>query len=176
MDQNDQQPEFTIVEPTAQQAAEGLAKLQLCFPHWKQTPALLIIKPDVLLIVSATSYESTESGFTVRLATIEKLEAPSDLELPNEVGCGWNQPYMSFSTDVISAPYSFSLYFGAEGVARAREVHQILSKERGASDGGLVGVGSLRACFGDRGAKYAADFKQRRLRRGEATNTDASTT
>jgi hypothetical protein len=122
--------EVTIVEPTAEQVEEGLANLNACLPYWKTTPALLVIKPDLGLIVSVLDATHDRMGFSLRLAVHEKLEAPSDFdESEMKVSCVWNQPYMSFGKSVIWAPYCFSINFGSEGVARARELREQIRAE-----------------------------------------------
>lgn len=111
MDQFDEIPELVIISPTQQEAAEGLARLELYIPHWKENPALLIIKPHLAIIVSVTGYEVDDERFRVKLAITEELLVPPEFncDASLDVDCVWNQPYMSFNQDGIHAPYSFSL-------------------------------------------------------------------
>ena len=115
----------TIVMPTAEQAAEKLADLETCLPYWKANPGLLIVRPDRLIVTVAGSAHD-HMGFTLRLAVQEILSAPAGFDQKEiiEVGCVWNQPYMSFSRSRITASYCFYLHFGSEGVARARELYK----------------------------------------------------
>lgn len=116
-------PTVTIVRPKAQEIEKGLARLEKYLPFWKETPGLLVIKPDLGLIVSVLSSTHDNMGFLLRLAVQEKLIAPPDFDLAElDVGCGWNQPYVSFNETRLSAPYSFYLHFGSAGVARAHKL------------------------------------------------------
>lgn len=117
-----------IIYPTPEEAADGLKRVEECIGYWMTTPGLLVIKPDYGLIVSMTDLEHDSLGFRIRVAIKEKLVAPAEEDRTELVlSCVWNQPYLFFARDGISALYSFSLFFGAEGVARARKVPEKLA-------------------------------------------------
>jgi len=141
--------EASIIEPAAEEAAKGLADLETCLPYWKESPGLLVIKPTLGLIVTVLSSEHDRMGFTLRLAVEEKLAAPAAFDRSEvKVSCVWNQPYLRFRRSEISAPYSFYLHFGSEGVARARELTSSLHAENaGTLDRAQFSLGLLRACF-----------------------------
>lgn len=142
--------EVSIVKPTAEEAEQRLADLEVCMPYWKETPALLVIKPDLGLIVAVQAIVHDAMGFTLRLAIEQKLVAPRSFDRAGiDIGCGWNQPYMFFSKTGISAPYSFDLHFGSEGVARARELYESISRESAGSEyyQDRLLLGRLRRCF-----------------------------
>jgi hypothetical protein len=125
----------TVIWPTEAQANAGLGMLNRCVPIWKTTPALLIMKPQLAAIVSLREVGHTPQGFQL-LVGVEDYLVP--IERLHEtlktgslrLGCGWNQPYMSFSEKGISAPYSFRLHFEHEGVARIRQLWASLPAER----------------------------------------------
>lgn len=124
-----------------------MAKLQECLPHWKQTPALLIESPRLALLVSVLGCEYDDQGFALRLEVMEKLKAPERFDEREVVAhYVWNQPYLSFDKERISAPYCGYIYFSAEGLERVREVQKVLSKLRG-RDSDRVDVGLFRSCF-----------------------------
>src|SRR6266851_4268496 len=128
---------------------KGLAELEACLPFWKETPALLVIKPTLGLIVTVLSSEHDRRGFTLRLAIRERLVAPPAFgQTEISVACVWNQPYMSFRRSDISASYGFYLHFGSEGVARARELIKSFHPEKaGTLDQAQGYLGLLRTCF-----------------------------
>lgn len=131
IEENDDLSEVQIVESTEQEVTEGIAKLEACLPHWMRTPALLVIKPELGLIVSVLDSKHDRNGFTLRMAVREELVVFSDFQDTEiNVGLGWNQPYASFDRDQISAPYSFFMHFGAEGVKGAREVVKTFVREQ----------------------------------------------
>jgi hypothetical protein len=142
-----------IVWPTRTQREVGLAALSRYLPTWKASPALLVIKPNHALIVSISNHQHDDHGFQLVLAVSEALVAPDnfDISSPIRVGCVWNQPYMSMDAEGISAPYSFSLQFGAEGVQRAREASIELRRELsvavGTDDYNSLVLGCLKGCF-----------------------------
>ena len=111
---------FEIVWPTREQVERGLAEVERYARVWKSEPALLVIKPLLGLIVSLREISQDDHLFTLTLAVEQALVAQEDFnELePVSLSCVWNQPYMHLSADVIFAPYSFSLHFGARGVER----------------------------------------------------------
>lgn len=100
-----------------------LADIERYAPCWKASPAYLVIKPDLGLIVSLENIEHDERYFVLTLAVEEAIVAPEgfDPRIPIKLTCVWNQPYMSLGAHLISAPYSFRLEFGAQGVQRIRE-------------------------------------------------------
>jgi hypothetical protein len=113
-----------IVWPTKEQREKRLAEIQRYAPDWRASPALLIIKPHLGVIVSLQSIEHDEHYFALRLAVEETIAAPDDFDptTPVLLTCVWNQPYLSLSPNGISAPYSFRLHFGAQGVQHVREL------------------------------------------------------
>lgn len=136
-----------IVWPTKEQMEKRLAEIERYAPHWKESPALLVIKPELGLIVSLENIEHDERHFTLTLAVKEAIVAPEgfDAQIPIVLECTWNQPYMSLGADSISAAYCFYLHFGAQGVQRAREVSaKKLSYKPGCTPDLLV---RLRDCF-----------------------------
>jgi hypothetical protein len=145
----DARVEASLVEPTAEEAVKGLADLESCLPYWKESPALLVIKPTLGLIVTVLDSEHDRMGFAIRLAVQERLAAPPAFDLTEiKVACIWNQPYLSFHRSKISAPYSFYLHFGSEGVARARELTRSFHAENaGTPAQAQVAVTLLRGCF-----------------------------
>ncbi|MEO8125859.1 MAG: hypothetical protein ABJF23_14595 [Bryobacteraceae bacterium] len=113
----------TLVKPTAEQAGRGLANLEACLPYWKETPGLLVIKPELILVIAVVGSEHDHDGFRLRLAIQEVLQSPPGFaKKETDIGCIWNQPYMSFTKASINAPYCFYLNFGAAGVDKAREI------------------------------------------------------
>jgi hypothetical protein len=135
----------TIVQPTQEEADDGLRRVQGCIAAWKASPALFVEKPEIGVIVSFQSVAYDDHGFALKLAVIHVLVAPTrfDANKPIEVSCVWNQPYMSFDNQGINAPYCFYLHFGAEGVRRARELWSSLSE----STKQPPPLGLLRGCF-----------------------------
>jgi hypothetical protein len=111
-----------VLLPTPEQAENGLRQLRTCLPYWTKMAGLLLIKPRLALIVSVTDAETNKTGFTLRLRADDRLIAPAQWDASEmTVGCDWNQPYMSFDKDLISAPYSFRLHFTSEDLASVRE-------------------------------------------------------
>jgi hypothetical protein len=139
--------EVKIVWPSKKDMERGLADLESCIPTWMATPALLVIKPELALVVSVQQVVHDESGFVLIARVDEALVAPPDFKPadPIKLGCVWNQPYMSIHADLINAPYSSYLHFGAEGVKRAREMHAKLGAAATVENPFLLGL--LRSCF-----------------------------
>jgi hypothetical protein len=136
-----------IVWPTKEQMEKGLAEIERYAPLWKASPALLVIKPHLGLIVSLKNIEHDERYFALAIAAEEAIVAPDgfDAQIPIALKCVWNQPYLSLGADSISAPYSFYLHFGAQGVQRAREFSATKCFDKLRSSPMLLGL--LRACF-----------------------------
>lgn len=136
-----------IVWPTIQQMEEGLVAIKRYEPVWRASPALLVIKPRLGLIVSLKQVEHDERYFVLAIAVQEAIVAPDgfDPHIPVTLRCVWNQPYLSLGVDHISAPYSFYLHFGAQGVQRARDFSatKLFGKLRNSP--ALLGL--LRSCF-----------------------------
>ena len=86
-------------------------------------------------------------GFGLVLDVEECLSASEDerAQPTFTVGCVWNQPYMEFDERGVHAPYSFYLHFGAEGVARVRELWAALSPHFEGSE--YQPIRQLRGCF-----------------------------
>ena len=150
---NETPPDSNIAKllyPAEEEIAAGRAKLEACLPHWRTTPALFMSKPPLVVIVTVRSHSHDRSGFTLRLHADQTLVTTGGEDLEDyDVGCMWNQPYMYFDENIISAPYSFTLYFGAEGVANAREVHRLVS--RGARPWDVMSV--YHSCFEEDASK-----------------------
>ena len=159
MDTNDDLPMVEIVRPTADEVSEGYRNLQMCWPTWKQTPGLLVTSEnDLGLIVSAVDYSHDDLGFVLHFAIQEKLFAPSHFnDHEYSIGFGWNQPYLSFHPESISAPYGYYLHFDHAGVERARK----LNKAMGDTLGELPAPRLLRRCFGRRGPEYFREMMSR---------------
>jgi hypothetical protein len=139
--------EAEIVKPTAVRVNEGPAKLKQYLPVWMRTPALLVLKPTLGLIVAVIGSVENDWGFQLRLKVLERLLAPCEFnESEVKVACVWNQPYMDFDEFGISAPYSFYLHFGAEGVDKARKFADKVRNYAGNKERS-VPLGLLRACF-----------------------------
>jgi hypothetical protein len=134
-----------IVWPTKDQWQKGSAEIEEYAPEWKASPALLVIKPELALIVAVKNIEHDERHFALSVAVEETILAPEGFneKEPIVLECVWNQPYMSMSATDISAPYSFYLHFGAKGVQR---VHEFMATEIFRSLGNNS-MGILRACF-----------------------------
>ena len=146
---------LTVLKPTREQVDDGLSELQRCIPSWMASPALLVVKPHIGIVVSVQHVAHDDDGFTLSLVVKEALVTPADFEAtrPIEVRCAWNQPYMSIDAHCISAPYSFYLHFGVEGVNRAREVSlSFVGKEKN----GEILLGYMRACFSEGFSKATA--------------------
>jgi hypothetical protein len=158
MEDDEDVPTLEIIRPTAREASEGYRKLQTFWPTWKQTPALLVSSEnDLGLIVSAVEYAHDELGFVLHFAVADKLFAPSDFDDEEySVGFGWNQPYLSFDQDHISAPYAYYLHFEHAGVERARELSEVLRDNKDLEK--IFGPRSLRRCFGPDGEEYVAEM------------------
>ena len=136
-----------IVWPIKEQMERGLAEIERYAPLWKESPALLVIKPHLGLIVSLENIEHDERYFALAIAVEEAIVAPEgfDTQIPITLKCVWNQPYMSLGADAISAPYSFYLHFGAQGVQRARQFSATRVCDKLRNSPMLLGL--LRACF-----------------------------
>jgi hypothetical protein len=119
---------------------------------------LVSSEDDLGLIVSAVDYARVELGFVLQLAVREKLMAPPDFsDEVYSVGFVWNQPYLSFDPEQISAPYAYYIHFEHAGVERARELYKAL----GDNLGELPGPRFLRRCFGRHGTKHFTDIMSR---------------
>lgn len=123
-----------------------LAEIERHAPLWKATPALLVIKPHLGLIVSLKNIEHDERYFTLSLAVEETIVAPEgfDAQIPITLKNVWNQPYLSMDPRAISAPYCYYLHFGDEGVQRVRKFGAKLSDKQ---KNGPFTLGLLRSCF-----------------------------
>lgn len=132
-----------IVHPTPEQAAVGLARLRRCMRVWRGEQALIIAKPTGLLFATLTQVVHHSRGFRMVFAVDEVLDAPTDFDArePFELACGWNQPYMSFGPSEVHASFCFTVYFGSEGVSRARNVWAACPP------GERIMPGMLRCCF-----------------------------
>jgi len=138
--------EVRIVHPTPEQAAVGLARLRRCMWVWRGERALIITNPTGILFATLTHAVHHSHGFRMVFAVDEVLDAPSDFDArePFELACGWNQPYMSFGPSEVHANFCFTVYFGSEGVARARDLWAACPpSER------FLMPGRLRSCFSD---------------------------
>ena len=120
----------TIIWPTEEQAEAGVRKLLKCVPVWEATPALLVEKPHVAAIVYVREVSHDARGFRLIVEMEEVLVAPEGMRDKRalELGCVWNQPYMSFDQSQVHAAYCFSLRFEREGVARVRQLWAGLPK------------------------------------------------
>lgn len=136
-----------IIWPSKSEMRAGLEKIDKYRSFWQTNPALLVIKPQLGLIVTLLSLEHDKRGFTTVCGVEQALVAPPgfDTGIPITVNCVWNQPYLSLSSECISAPYSFYLHFGVEGVRRARALSAAYIR-RGGTDNKML-VGALRSCF-----------------------------
>jgi hypothetical protein len=136
-----------IIWPTRAEMRKGLARIEKLLPFWKLSPALLVIKPELGLIVALQSLRHDKHGFVLSLKVDQALVAPPDFdtESPITLECVWNQPYLSMAINYISAPYGFYLHFGIEGVQRARELSASIG-EKGVRSEMMLGL--LRGCFG----------------------------
>jgi hypothetical protein len=136
-----------IVWPEKEEMEKGLAAVERYAPLWKASPALLVIKPYLGLIVSLENIKHDKRYFSLTIAVEEAIIAPKSFDAQNPITltCVWNQPYMSLGADSISAPYSFYLHFGAHGVQRVREFSATRFFDTLRNDPMLIGL--LRACF-----------------------------
>lgn len=85
---------------------------------------------------------------------------PAPLDFSDEVysvGFVWNQPYLSFDHERISAPYANYIHFEHAGVERARELNKALCDNVGEPPGPRA----LRRCFGRNGAEHFTDMMSR---------------
>jgi hypothetical protein len=136
-----------IIWPTKEEREKGLAAIERYAPLWKASPALLVIKPHLGLIVFLENIEHDEHYFALTIAVKETIVAPEgfDAQTPITLRCVWNQPYMSLCPDSISAPYSFYLHFGAQGVQRVRELSATRLFDTASNS--RTALGLLRGCF-----------------------------
>jgi len=150
-----------IILPSQEEVGEGLARLESCLPHWETTPGLLIIKPELAALVRVSGHVHDAMGFRLHLRIEERL---LDFAVPHPetfaLRCGWNQPYMSFNDRQISAPYSFTLYFGVEGVAQARELHAMLSEVERKTGSYPIGPQVFRGCFDYHRGDYLQEMRK----------------
>jgi hypothetical protein len=106
-------------------------------------------------IVTLRSHSHDDMGYTLHLHPEQTLMAEELIDPDDfDVFCAWNQPYMSFDSDVLSAPYSFTLYFGAQGVAHAREVQALLSQAANADGSKSFEPTIFRSCFGSNAPEF----------------------
>lgn len=100
---------FKSYGPTKEQMETGLAEIEQYAAVWNASPALLVIKPHLGLIVSLEDIKHDRRYFALAIAVEEAIVAPEgfDAQVPITLKCVWNQPYMSLSVDSISAPYCF---------------------------------------------------------------------
>jgi len=105
-----------IVGPTRRERKKGLADVERFAPGWKSSPALLVIKPNLGLLVSVKSIEKNDSAFTLAIAVEEAIVAPKGFNSRDTISlqCCWNHPYLHLDAELISAPYSFYLHFGSK--------------------------------------------------------------
>jgi hypothetical protein len=108
----------------------------------------LIKKPDLVAIVSVHTATPDAYGFRLFLTIVDALIIPDDHPTEKsslELRCIWNQPYLYFSPEEITAPYSFYLHFGEAGITRVRELWRALPADRDHLAPMLLGL--LRSCF-----------------------------
>ena len=154
MDPDDKQS-ARLIEPTKEEVAEGRATLEDCLPHWRATPALLIVKPTLAIAVKVRSHTEEALGFRLHLEATDLLMAPEEMDLAEfDVFCGWNQPYVSIDRNELHAPYSFTLHFGVEGVAHARELTELILSVADQQNEREWEPTIYRGCFGADGAEY----------------------
>jgi hypothetical protein len=133
--------------PTNEEREKSLKKIYECLPFWLAEPAMLIIKPTLGLIVSLQKLEHDDMGYTLTVDILETLYSPENPVLPPsmKLGCFWNQPYLSIARDCLSAPYSFYLHFGREGVQAVRQSNEVLKRKNAPPHASTLGI--LRFCF-----------------------------
>ena len=166
MDSDDKQS-AKLIEPTQEEVAEGRRTLEECLSHWRATPALLIVKPTLAIVADVRSHTEEALGFRLHLEATDLLMAPEDMELARfDVFCGWNQPYVSMNRDELHAPYSFTLHFGAEGVAHARELTDIILSVADQQNEREWEPTIYRGCFGAEGAQYLETMRSSLLGNG----------
>jgi hypothetical protein len=139
--------QLQIVWPNKEDMKRGLGTIKRYVFGWKASPALLLIKPHLGVIVSLQELNHDERCFTLILATDAAIVAPADFDprAPIKLACLWNQPYLSMGRDHIYAPYDFSLFFGVQGVRRVHEWTSKRSFERLRNTPFVLPC--LRACF-----------------------------
>lgn len=155
-------PELKIVWSTQEQVERGRTAIERYAAGWKASPALLVIKPYLALIVSLKDIQQDERHFALTLVAEQVIVAPKDFdrEEPIVLTCVWNQPFMDLHRDLINAPYSFYLHFGAEGVQEVREFTQ---NERFSRMPPELVMGALRGLFlkySDGMKDYAATYRK----------------
>jgi hypothetical protein len=108
-----------------------MRQIEACLPGWNTQLALYIEKPHTAAILSLLKPGYDECGFSLEFEVLEVFgDAESiDSSKPFRIACTWNQPYMSTSQECINAGYCFTLYFGDEGVSRARDLWSSLPDE-----------------------------------------------
>ena len=140
-----------IVWPTTEERDRGRAEIERFSSVWKASPALLIIKPDLGVVVSLKDIAHDERYFTLTLEVEETIVAPDgfDPQAPIELRCVWNQPYLSVVSDCINAPYCFRLHFGAQGVRNVREfaATKLFRTLKDSSKDSSIIAGLLSGCF-----------------------------
>ncbi len=136
-----------IAWPTKEEIEQGVAQVQRYSPVWIATPALLVIKPHLGLIVSVKQIEYDDRFLTLKLALDQTIVAPEEFRAqdPIQLQCVWNQPYLHLARNSIFAPYCFSLHFGVEGVQHVRSLTATGAFEDRESSGMMLGL--LRRCF-----------------------------
>jgi hypothetical protein len=144
-----------ILKPTREERKKGLADVGRFAPIWKSSPALLLIKPHLGLIVSVESIEKDDTAFTLAIAVEEAIVAPKGFNTRDTIRlqCWWNQPYLHLDAELISAPYNFYLHFGSKGVRQVRQFRaSALFKHPESAE---AKIGHLRTCFTARSEFFA---------------------
>lgn len=105
----DNPPEVQIVWADKRADGNGIGRDRTIRGRLDASPALLVIKPHLGLIVSLEDIKHDRRYFALAIAVEEAIVAPEgfDAQVPITLKCVWNQPYMSLSVDSISAPYCF---------------------------------------------------------------------
>lgn len=76
LDEETEDLECLVIEPAAEEVSQQLAELESCIDYWKQTPALLIIKPELAVVVSVMGFAYDQRGFVLHLGVQRRLVAP----------------------------------------------------------------------------------------------------
>jgi hypothetical protein len=136
-----------IIAPTAAQAHAGLRRLRHCVMHWRGKPGLFVEGEHLALIVRLREVMQDAGSFRLRLTVDEVIGAPAGFDSAAGIErlCGWNQPFMVFDEDGVSAPYAFYLHFGGAGVANVREFWAPMRAAKEVYTARWRGV--LRGCF-----------------------------
>jgi hypothetical protein len=136
-----------VIAPTAAQAHAGLQRLRHCVMHWRGKPGLFVEGEHLALIVRLREVMQDAGSFRLRLTVDEIIGAPAGFDATEGIErlCGWNQPFMLFDEDGVSAPYAFYLHFGGAGVANVREFWAPMRAANQVYTARWRGV--LRGCF-----------------------------